>query len=225
MSLYPLTDAPVLSLRLAVVYRFRDIFTNTPVRTRLTVSIPSRKWTAYASPSDGTYRFVEPLTGAGDTPVPRPFDVLVESDTGDYANYEPFQVELPRTVPPGPPQVSSYLIEKFLWPTRRFRPPPGETAVVGRVTSDADKNVAGLKVYLYTQAGPDPPAGTPYTYTDGNGDFLYRLPKIKAQLDGTGNVVPVTLNARVFDGALAVTIDPIAIPNVAPGSVIFQQFQ
>src|SRR5207253_857389 len=84
---------------------------------------------------------------------------------------------------------------------------PGETAMVGRIVSNVNKNVVGLKVFLYTVAGPNPPPGTPYAYTDGNGDFLYRLPNIKAQLDNAGNVIPITLFVKVFDGAAVATVE------------------
>lgn len=221
MNLPARTDAPRLTLALAVVYRFSDIFTGAVVRAPLAVTIPSLKWTAFASLPDATYRFVG-LPAAPGT-LPHSFAVTVESVNGDYASYEPFAVTLPLTLPPGPPQRATYLVEKPLWPTRRLRPPPGETAVIGQITSTAGQPLAGLKVYLSPDVIPPVPTG-PYAYSDVHGDFLCRLPDVKATLDASSAVIPVTLNLQVFDGSTPVSVTPSTIAGVVPGALIFQPF-
>ncbi len=191
---------------LAVVYRFRDTFyqpplPNTPpVRSALSVTITltdGSKLTAIRSEVDATYRFRVP---AGQVPSGT-FDVTVDSLDGVYVNHEPFTVDLPVTLADATaPKGSDFLKVKQLWPTRLFRVPIGETAVIGRIES-ATLPVNDLKVELYQ--GGSPPVGTPYARTDANGEFVYRLLGLPGSVPGTPPTE--TLNIQVEGGAVTVT--------------------
>jgi hypothetical protein len=208
VSTDPRRDRPGLAHRLAVALRFLDAFTDRPVRVPLDVSIPARRWPALRRESDATYRFLV-------TNVPLPagsFDVAVTAPGGEYVNWEPFLVEVPRPGLPHPPPAlaSDYLVERVLWPTRRFRPQPGETAVVGRVVSGGANSTTGLKILLFKSPGPAP--AVPYTRTDENGEFLFRFPLLRGEVSGTTVVAGVSLDVQVRDAADAVLA-------AAPGTV------
>lgn len=170
--------------RLGFALRFEDIFdrpsspATPPIRGRLDVSIPGLRWQAFYVDSDATYRFrygpTETIAGT--------HAVEVRSLDGIYVNHEPFTVTLPIVAPP-PPTASDYLVARPLWPTRRFRIPAGETAVIGRITPAVPStNVAGLRVQLYRGVAP-PPSGA-YTFTDAAGEFVFRLLKLPGPVPG-----------------------------------------
>lgn len=178
--------------RLGFALRFEDIFdrpattSTVPVRTPLDVSIPTLRWQAFFAASDSTYRF---RFGPNDT-IAGTHAVQVTSLDGSYTNHEAFTVTLPRVIS-APPVANDFLIARPLWPTRSFSIPTGETAVVGRITSPTLQPVAGLRVQLYRGASP-PPSGA-YTYTDSNGEFLFRLLKLGGLVPGG----PVT-DVKIF---------------------------
>ncbi len=203
-NLYPPTDRPRVVHRLAVVLRFVDAFASTSVRVPLRVWIPAQNWPgrpandweARRSVKDDTYRFLvtNAAIPAGD------FNIQVEAPGGEYVSLEAISVSLPM-IPPGPPppppppprSALEYLVERTLWPTVRLRPPTGETAVIGRVTSTGGSSVEGLRVVLY-HAG-DPVPASPYTRTDASGQFLFRLPRQKSQI--VMGVVVSTVNLAI----------------------------
>jgi hypothetical protein len=196
--------SPRLQRSLAVVYRFYDAFLfplsddAIPIASELDVSIPALGWSAISSERDATYRF-SALTLNAKAPLGANLDVVVRSVVGDYVNLAPFQETLPLAVS-SPPTRADFLRLKPLWPTTAFRPPDGETAVRGRITSATSKPVENLAVEIWTSGAPAPPAGTPSTRTNAAGEFLYRLPGLKG-ISGTaapygirldGGAVPVT---------------------------------
>jgi hypothetical protein len=188
---------------LGFALRFEDIFhrpstpTTPPIRTRLEVAIPARRWTALYAGSDGTYRFAfkpgQDVTGL--------HDVVVTSLDGIYVNHEAIQVTLPRTVST-PPVAADFLVTKPLWPTRSFRVPAGETAVIGRIVHPTLR-VSGLRVQLYRGASP-PPTGA-YTYSDPSGEFVFRLLKLGGAIPG-GTVTDVKID--VTDAGLPIAVTP-----------------
>lgn len=201
--------APRFHHRLAIAYRFIDVFTGAVIAEPLRVTIPGRNWSAYRSARDYTYRF---LVSNGEEVPAGVFDVEVAASGREYLGLEPIQAALP--VPPiaHPPPVvrADYLVEAPLWPTRAKTLPAGETAVVGRIVSSGGAaNAAGLRLFLFEPPGPAP--ATPYAWTDGAGDFLFRLPSLKAGVSGGVVVSDRTLNVGVFDGAVSVAVTPNTI--------------
>jgi hypothetical protein len=191
----PRTDSPRLVHRLAAALRFVDAFTGTPVRVRLAVSIPARRWRALRVAADATYRFV-----VTDADVPAGvFDVAVTAPGGKYVNWEPFTMKLPLPAVPHLPPVrpSDFLITRTLWPTPQLRLPPRETAVLGLIRNGAAQPVAGLRVALFKPPGPAPAA--PYTVTDAGGAFLFRLPQLRGSVVGTTVVSTASLAVEVRD--------------------------
>jgi hypothetical protein len=210
-----------LQRTLAAVYRFHDAFfqpfdDRTPsIDTPLEVAIPSLNWTALRVASDLTYRFSWPtLTGSVPSNSPSPpeppnFGLRVVAPGGEYVSHEPaaaMTLSLPRPVST-PPKPSDFLILKPLWPTVAFRPPRGETAVRGSLRSSAAQPVLNLKVEIWLGAALTPPAGTPFTFSDAGGDFLFRLPLLKGAPGKT-----VTARIRLNGGAI--TVVPSALPIV-----------
>jgi len=188
---------------LGFALRFEDIFdrpstpTTAPVRSSLQVSIPTLRWQAFYASSDATYRF---RFGPHDA-IAGTHAVEVTSLDRLYVNYEAFTVTLPRVVST-PPVTDDFLITRPLWPTRSFQVPDGETAVIGRITSLTAQPVAGLRVQLYRGASP-PPTGA-YTYTDANGEFVFRLLKLGGLVPGG----PLTdIKIVVSDGG-PITVSP-----------------
>jgi len=129
---------------------------------------------------------------------------------GPYAAFDARQVTMPPAAPHGPPVlISDYLVDLILWPTTAFASPAGETALVGQIVSNTAQNVAGLKVMVFQGAALPP--GTPYTWTDAAGQFLYRLPGLKRKV----GVLSANLDIQVFTAAgapLAVGPSPFMIP-------------
>lgn len=170
--------------QLGFALRFEDIFyrpsipTTPPVRSALDVSIPARRWQAFYVDHDATYRFrfhpSETIAGV--------HTVEVKSLDGMYLNHEAFTVTLPR-IAATPPVAADFLVVRPLWPTRSFRIPSGETAVIGRITTLVPGlAVSGLRVQLYR--GIAPPPTSAYTYTNENGEFVFRLLKLGGPVPG-----------------------------------------
>jgi hypothetical protein len=188
---------------LCTVYRFFDAFMTPvnaltpPVAHALRVSIPSLAWTALRVAEDGTYRFsASTLTMPAPAGPALPVTVLDES--GAYVNHVPLVLTLPRPVS-SPPVAADFLIDLPLWPTPAWRPPPGETAIRGHVTSPTAQAVDHLQVEMWTGPSLVPPAGTPFTFTDVHGGFLFRFPFLKA-----APAQPLPLRIRLQAGLLPV---------------------
>lgn len=172
------TDSPEWVHRLGLALRFVDIFTNAAVTLPLRVFVPAQEWEAIRCASDATYRFA-----FTHHPVPAgTFDAEVVAPGGEYINYEPIQITLPVApgVPPPPVRRQDYLYNHPLWPTRQVRLPPGETGILGRIVRPPGQSPANLEVRVY-EVGGAPPA-TPYTRTDGQGEFLFRLPWVRQEM-------------------------------------------
>jgi hypothetical protein len=83
-----------------------------------------------------------------------------------------------------------------------LRPPGGETAVRGSITSATSQPVADLKIEMWLGVGPPP--GTPYTFSNTNGDFLFRFPlfqgtpgqTVLANIQLAGGAIPVSPASR-----------------------------
>jgi hypothetical protein len=206
--------------RLGIAVRFFDIFTGESVTVPLRAAIPELRWTAFHSAADNTYRFL--VTNA-DVPPGGPFEIEVEAAGGEYEAREPMQVSLPVVIGHPPPVVrSDYLLEFPLWPSRRRRVPPGETAVTGRIISGGATNVDGLRVFLFEPPGPAPV--TPYAYTNAAGEFLFRLPQLQARMSGSTPVITATLNIEVRDSsnALIAPVNPASMVVDLGRSALFE---
>lgn len=190
---------PAQRRSLMLALGFRDAFI--PESSGVLIAVPlevdvagRRAWRG----DDATYR----VSMAGPTPVvpALPWPVTVAVPSGDYVAFEPMTVTV-APVPSTPPTRADYLRVLPLWPTRRLRVPPGETAVHA-VIRQAGAPQAGLRVQLH--AGPVPPAGTPQARTDEGGTFVYRLPF----LSGTPSSAALSLTVTVRDGVTPVTVTP-----------------
>lgn len=212
------TDRSHVVHRLSAAIRFVDAFTAKAVTQPLDVraevlpvvlGMPNPPWLAVRGPSDDTYRFfVTDNTVAPVGPIP----VSVSAPGEEYASFEllePFTVTLPRPVVAHPPTPdrSDFLVERTLWPTRLLKVPPGETAIVGRVTN-ASGPVPALKVRMGKAPGPLP--ATPYTYTSDSGEFVVRLPSLKTVNGGVPTTTASILIELLVPPAYAVTVAPTA---------------
>jgi hypothetical protein len=209
-------DRPAIVHRLGAVLRFVDAFSAVPVRARLEVRVeslpvvagmPGTPWNAVPGRGDGTYRLM--VSGGTVLPVGA-IAVTVSAPGREYVNFEPFTVALPRPLVAHPPTParSDFLVERPLWPTRSLKVPPGETAIVGRVSSTGGTTaVARLRVKLWPSGSPMP--ASPYAYTDDAGEFLFRLPALTGSVSG-GVVVSTA------DLALDVRLPPAYVTPVAP---------
>jgi hypothetical protein len=194
---------PRLQRTLAAVYQFYDAFffpldvLTLPVTSPLEVSIPSLNWTAFRAESDSTYRFsANTLTRSTPSNSPSPpnplFAVQVVATDGDYVSFQAINLVLPLPLS-APPKRSDFLIPKPLWPTTVVRPPDGETAVRGFIRSGTAQPVADLKVEMWLGGSPVPPPGTPFTRSNGAGDFLFRFPRLKGA-SGSSQAISIRLN-------------------------------
>jgi hypothetical protein len=209
------SDRPAVVHRLGAVLRFVDIFSATPVTAPLDVraetlpvvsGMPNTPWRAIPRQSDATYRFL--VSNRTTLPVGA-IPITVSAPGHEYVNFEAFTVVLPRpfVAHPPTPDRSDFLIERPLWPTRSLRVPPGETAVVGRVTTGGVTGIARLRIKIWPSGSPLP--ATPYTYTDDAGEFLFRLPALKGSV--SGGVVTSTASL-----ALDVRLPPAYTTPVVP---------
>jgi hypothetical protein len=210
-----------LQRSLAAVYRFYDAFLfpidelTPPIGSPLDVSIPALEWQALAVPDDATYRF-SAVTVSRPPPDGVDLAVAVAAREADYVSHEPILLSLPLPVAT-PPLRSDYLIARPLWPTPALRPPAGETAVRGILRSVSAQPVSGIKVEMWLGAAAIPPPGTPYTRTDGKGEFLVRFPKVKG-ISGS----PLAVSIRLDDGAIPVAP---AAPSLRLGQAQIVAFQ
>jgi hypothetical protein len=216
----PRTDHPVFSHRLGVALRFFDVFTQAPVVAPLRVAIPQLNLVAGPPQSaDGVYRFL-----LGDAPAAANYAVSVEAD--DYQSHEAISVQLPRmpSSPPPPVKRGDYLVRVALWPRTSVRVPPGETAVVGHVVSGPNPvPAANYKVVLFTAS--ENVNSVPYARTDENGDFLYRLSRLKGSVSSGVVTKTATLTAAIFTptGNPVATVNPASV-TVDLGRVLARQF-
>jgi hypothetical protein len=202
---------PALQRTLSAVYRFYDAFlfpiadTTPPVSSPLDVSIPSLEWIALRVDTDATYRF-SALTLKRPAPTGINLPVQVLAPGGDYVSFVPILLTLPVPVSI-PPKHTDFLIPTPLWPTTIVRPPDGETAVRGVITSPTAQPVAGLTIEMWTGASPTPPPGTPFTRSNAGGEFLFRFPLLK----GTPGT-PLSVRIRLNGGGIPVL--PATLPVV-----------
>jgi hypothetical protein len=199
-----MTDWPRVSHELVVAFRFLDAFSGGEIGAPLEVSAPALPfvpgvlmprvpWPAVAH--GGSYRFK--TSNREVAPVGSiPFEVV--DPAGIYASFEPIVVALPRPLST-PPSASDLLIERKLWPTRKFRPRAPETEVVLVVRSAGATNVAGLRAFLWKHTGGPPPSlPYTYTYTDAAGETLFRLLGSDYKLTPTGgSTVSIDVELRL----------------------------
>ena len=173
---------PAVRHRLAAAIRFVDAFTGSPVTVPLQVEVtmlaafpgmPRLPWRAVPA-EDGTHRLI---TTGNAVPPAAAVALTVVAPGGEYADREPATILLPRPIAGPFPTRADMLVTHVLWPTRRLSLAPGEMAVVGTVRTAAGTPAANHRVRFADGAlGP----GTPYAYTDDGGDFLFRLPFVRA---------------------------------------------
>lgn len=198
-------DLLSISHTLAAAWRFEDAFSGRAVDVPLNVQVdviappysrmPSLPWKAVGG-DDATYRFL--VSNRTIAPIGT-FEVSVDVPGATYAAFEPLAMTLPRPLltPPYPTRTDFLMVAK-LWPTRLFKIPPGETAVTGTIGSaGALTSVAGLRVTMWSAVHASPPPGTPYTYTDANGDFVTRLLGPDFRTSVSGGVVTTTANVSI----------------------------
>jgi hypothetical protein len=205
------------SHRLAFALRFVDVFTRRPIATPLSVTLPEQGWIAVYCAADASYRFLvtEALLPSGS------FQVVVEDPNQCYINHSPISLTLSSTSPTPPISRGDYLIEHALWPTRKFRVPTGETAVVGRLVSSGANPVDDLDIRLFP-VGEAPPA-IPFARSNPDGEFLFRLPAVSRESDGTPRPASIEVEVR-HEGVPLVSVTPSEFPP-DPGRVQFRSFQ
>lgn len=194
--------------RIAAAFQFVDFFTQTPVTSKLTVSVPALKWEAFANDGDKTYRFV-----STNREVPAGvFAVAVTAPGGEYLAKEPISLTLPIIVGHPPPVIAAdYLISQPLWPTRVARASAGETAITGRIQTGGGTVLDGLRIFIFTGAIPV----SPYAYVDKQGEFLSRLPQAKTFMSGGTVVTHSLFSVECRDPAnTVVPISPASIDLV-----------
>jgi hypothetical protein len=203
--------------RLAAALRFVDAFTARPIAVPLDVraealpvvpGMPALPWKATPAPSDESYR----LLVSNDTAMPAgAIDVDVTAPGGQYVNFEPLVVTLPRPLVAHPPTParSDYQVQHPLWPTRSLKLPPGETAIIGRFTSGGVSPIAPLKTTIWLDGTPMPPA--PYSYSTDRGEFVHRLPTLKTVV---GGVVTPTASLRIH-----IALPPLYTTAVGPAQI------
>ncbi len=216
-------NSPIFQRSLSAVFTFYDAFLYPPgssqppdptplVGSPLGVSIPSLQWQAAAA-DDGSYRF-SALTLTQPAPGGANLAVQVDAPLGDYLSFDPITITLPLPIS-SPPLRSDFLIPTKLWPTVAFRPPSGETAVRGIIASPTAQPVSNLKIEMWLGAGPAP--GSPYTFTNLNGEFLFRFPLFQSASGQTTQA-----NIQINSGAIPVLP---AAPTVLIGATQILQFQ
>lgn len=211
----PLNYVPWFSHRLAVALRFVDVFTRRPIDASLLVTIPELGWEAVHCATDSTYRF---LVTEADIPSVSNLEVHVEDPGHVYLNHSDIRLTLPWTVPT-PNTMADYLEEHVLWPTRLFQVPWGETAVVGRLTSDSapvvDLDVfftAGVRLFSPTPDEPQVPPVTPFARTNSDGEFLFRLLDVSRAVSGDPD--PLEVGVEVKRGGISE--HPVDPPTFVP---------
>jgi hypothetical protein len=203
--------------RLGATLRFVDAFTGQPVGVPLDVraetlpivpAMPSVPWQAAPGRNDGTHRLF--VTNETVMPVGS-IQVVVSDPTEKYVSFEDVSVTLPLplTAHPPTPARSDFLLEHMLWPTRSFKVPAGETAIVATVQSAGVTPIERLKVKVWPGTGPPP--SSPYGYTNSAGELVFRLPDLKLL---TGGVI--TPAATV---SLEIRTPPAYVASVIPTQI------
>jgi hypothetical protein len=203
--------------RLAAAVRFVDAFTqraiDVPLDVRaetlpVVVGMPTLPWRARRAPNDASYRFLV----SNDTIMPTGAVAVEVTAPGDqYVNFEPLVVGLPRpfVAHPPTPARSDFIVQHALWPTRRCPLPPNETVVIGRCVSAGVSPIASLRVTLWLDGTPMPPA--PYAYSNGRGEFVFRLPTLKTVNGGTtSSTATLQIDVRL-PPTYAATVTPTQI--------------
>lgn len=201
------TDSPVVHHALGIALLFEDVFSGAPVRAPLRVSIPTLRWNAVAG-GDGAYRFVWTI---GEPPAGT-YAVEVVAPGGEYRNFEPFQITLPHPAPT-PPTRQDWMMQRLLWPTRKLRLGPTQTALIGRFERGGVPQ-PGRKVRFIGAAA--------HSYTDENGELLAYFPNAKRDVMDTPPSVTLSLAIEVDNGTASVS--PAAV-SIVMGSVLFQRFE
>lgn len=206
--------------RLGIAVRLFDFFTGETVRVPMTLSIPDLRIEAFRADTDHTFRF---LFTNRDVPAGGPFAIQADIPGGEYEAREPMQASLPVVVGHPPPVIrSDYLVEFPLWPTRARNRPPAETDVIGRVISAGVTDITNLRIFLFELPGSPPLS--PYAYTNVNGEFLFRLPQLRAHMSGSTPVLTTNLGIQILDNTNAVVapVTPASF-TVGFGSTTFMQ--
>lgn len=210
-----------IKLQLVVALRFVDVFTRRPIDTPLHVTIPELGWKAVHSPTDSTYRF---LVTEAEIPGGPDYAVLVEDPDQRYVSHENIALTLPWTASTSHTRAD-HLEEYVLWPTRKFRVPVGETALVGRLTCASPEGVDGLDVFLSPGVRHFPPSEEglppeiPFARSDHNGEFLFRLPDVSRETDWTSGSPIIAANPRNIEVQVirgGVSVGPVAPPTFQP---------
>lgn len=208
--------APSLRHRLALVVRLVDGFTGEPVREPFDVRLAGHEWwTPRFATDDATYRFQisnQPVPALGQV------DLVVTSllAAPTYRDVGGPQVAIPRPGPVPVPLVASYYrVDRPLWPTWAFRPFPGETFVVGHALR-AGQPVPDLRVRVATTNAAL--AAAPAAPTDADGQFVYRLPGLRASaatpatIRATADLLVAVDDAAGAAQALAGPALPVTVP-------------
>ncbi|MEZ4235265.1 MAG: hypothetical protein R3F59_03725 [Myxococcota bacterium] len=200
---------PVQRRALAFAAAFRDVFVPAAEQRWIEVPLDVRALgVAAVRGADRTWRVS--LTGRQPAVPAGTFPITVAAPGGEYVAFDPLDVTLPLATS-SPPLREELLLVYPLWPTRRLRLPPGETAVHGAITQLGVPQ-PGLRVLLHP--GPTPPPGTPEARTDAAGELVYRFPLGPSAATGSDLVLTVT----VLDGAVPVPVVPASL-TLAPGRV------
>ena len=213
----PNNFTPWFTHRLAIALRFVDVFTGRPVENALRVAIPGQRWEAVYCATDSTYRFLmtaSPVSSGA-------FQVVVEDPEQIYVNHQSIELMLTPSPPMPPIARHDYLHEFPLWPTRRFKVPMGETALVGRLVSASAGGVGGLDVRIFP-AG-EPPPSTPFARSNADGEFLFRLPQVTRETDGTP--IPLSLEVQVSRDGIGVSPVTPSTFRPEPGQVRSRTFE
>jgi len=205
--------------RLGAAVLFEDAFTGRAVTVPMDVQattlpivtgMPTLPWKAVRGLNDPAYR----LMVSNQTVMPVGIVQLdVDIPGRQYQNFERLQVgplPLPLSVPR--PLRSDLLVRHSLWPTRVFRLPAGETAVIARFITGGANPIAGLRVTIWPAAAPMPPR--PYGYTDSDGQLVYRLPGVKTVNGGvTSTSASLRIDVRLPPDPYAVAVVPTQVAD------------
>jgi hypothetical protein len=203
--------------RLSAAVQLVDAFTakaiHLPLEVRAdtlptVIGMPNIPWRAVRGRDDDTYRFF--VTNNQVMPAGN-IAVTIVAPGHEYVDFEPMAMLLPRPLVAHPPTParSDFRVQHTLWPTRSLLLPPGETAIVARCVSGGATPIDALRVTIWPAGAPQPPS--PYTYTTGHGEFVYRLPDLKTV---NGGVISTTASLD-----LNIRTPPTYIGTVVPTQI------
>jgi hypothetical protein len=220
------TDRPSVVHHLAAAIRFLEVFSGEEISAPLEVEAPSLPvvvgmpqlpWRAVRERN--VYRF---QVSNREVMPSGSIAVTVACPAGDFANFEAINLSLPPVLSVPFPVASDFLLERPLWPTRKFALRAGETAMIVSLRSGGATDVRGIRIKAKRSGAlpPDPPA----TYTDEDGETVVRLMgDAFRRIPGTTSV-PVDFDLRlpplfaapaaVLAPALPLTIDLGTITTV-----------